>query len=58
MMRNNNIVNWYHSHRLAIPAHIDIDIFKDICYVISNIPVRPLPQGKLNYDGSFIWGAE
>jgi len=35
-----------------------IDIFQKHCYSETNIPTRPLPQGMLNYGGSFILGVE
>jgi hypothetical protein len=33
-----------------------IDIGRMMYYSKDNIPVRPLPKGKLNYDGFFILG--
>ena len=34
-----------------------IDIFQKQCYIISNIPTKPLPQGMRNHGGFFYLGA-
>jgi len=52
-MGRSHLLNYFCLQRLALP----IDIFHNKCYIVDNIPARPLPQGMLNYGGFFIWGA-
>ena len=37
-------------------AYKTIDNSIIMYYIEYNIPARPLPKGKLNYGGFFIWG--
>ena len=57
MIRKHHPVNRHRSQCLVIPAIVYIDIFNNECYSVSNIPAKPLPQGKRNLAGLFL-GAE
>ena len=49
-MRRNYLVKQYCLQHLAMP----IDNFHNKCYFVSNIPVKPLPQGMRNLTGLFL----
>ena len=34
-------------------AYRPVDLYTGKYYIVNNIPAKPLPQGKLNYGGSF-----
>jgi len=53
-MERSYLLNTDSPIRLAPP----IDIFQKHCYIISNIPAKPLPQGMRNMVGFFILGVE
>ena len=50
-----NLLNHYISSPLLLAK---IDIFQKHCYIVGNIPAKPLPQGMRNMVGFFILGAE
>jgi hypothetical protein len=53
-MVNVNLLN----HYISSPLLLAIDIFQKHCYIISNIPAKPLPQGMRNMVGFFVLGVE